>query len=198
MGPSNGKPWLARRGSPRSSGSDTINGPVEAIIRVMHEPTHVIEPPGPHDRDAVVALFAEDLRDLRLEVDLEGLGALYDRLRNPERAILLALRAAAGGPPLGVLVAHRNLSVKFGGESLWIEELYVARQARQRGYGRLLVEALLERARGLGISGIDLEAYRDNAPAAVLYRSLGFRRIGRERFAYRFAWEDDDADEDGP
>ena len=48
---------------------------------------------------------------------------------------------------------------------------------------------LLDIARGENAKGIDLEAYHGNAPAALLYRSLGFRRLGRERFFYRLEWE---------
>ena len=59
----------------------------------------------------------------------------------------------------------------------------------ERGLGRVLVERLLEIARHDGLAGIDLEAYHGNAPAALLYRSLGFRRLGRERFYYRMEWE---------
>jgi ribosomal protein S18 acetylase RimI-like enzyme len=35
------------------------------------------------------------------------------------------------------------------------------------------------------IRGVDLEAYRGNTPASILYRSVGFHRLGRERFYYR-------------
>ena len=150
----------------------------------------VIEPATPADREAVVALFAEDLTDLRLPVDLDALRTVFAALVDDSRSVLLVLRAEAGGPAVGVLVASRVPSVKFSGWSLWIEELYVAKTTRQSGYGRALVNELLARSRQEGVRGIDLEAYHGNAPAALLYRSLGFRRLGRERFFYRFEWED--------
>jgi len=141
------------------------------------------------DRDAVVSLFAEDLTDLKLPVDEAALANVYDALVNDARAVVLVARDAPGGTAVGVLVASRIASVKFSGWSLWIEELYVARRARQRGLGRFLVLRLLDIARGENVKGIDLEAYHGNAPAALLYRSLGFRRLGRERFFYRLEWE---------
>ena len=143
----------------------------------------------PSDREAVVSLFAEDLADLKLPVDETALATVYDALVNDSRAVVLVARDAPGGTAVGVLVASRIASVKFSGWSLWIEELYVAKSARQHGYGRALVVKLLEQARAEGVKGIDLEAYHGNAPAALLYRSLGFRRLGRERFFFRFEWE---------
>ncbi len=123
-----------------------------------------VEAARPEDAEAVIDLFVEDLRDLRAPVT---------------------------GEAVGVLVANELLSVKFAGRSLWIEELYVGKRWRRNGLGRLMVVDLLERARTSGVRGIDLEAYQGNAPAALLYRALGFRRLGRERFHYRFDWEDE-------
>ncbi|MBM4346273.1 MAG: GNAT family N-acetyltransferase [Deltaproteobacteria bacterium] len=145
------------------------------------------------DRGRVVDLFAEDLTDLHLPVDKDALGRVFDELLGDARSVVLVAREQAEGPPAGVLVASRVPSVKFSGWSLWIEELYVGKAARQRGMGRALVEALLQFARDGGYAGIDLEAYHGNAPAALLYRNLGFRRLGRERFYYRLEWEQQDA-----
>lgn len=152
----------------------------------------VIEPAQPSDRDAVVALFAEDLADLHLPVDADALGLVFDELVRDPRSVVLVGRTVAGGVACGVLVASRVPSVKFSGWSLWIEELYVGKGSRERGLGRQLVERLLQIARRDAYKGIDLEAYHGNAPAALLYRSLGFRRLGRERFHYRLEWESED------
>lgn len=153
-----------------------------------------IEPAKPTDRTAVVALFAEDLTGLRLEFDLETLGRVFDNMLADPRAVVLVCRTEAKGVAAGVLVASRMLSVKHGGRSLWIEELYVGSAARQRGFGRALVEGLLELAEESGIKGIDLEAYHGNDAAALLYRSVGFRRLGRERFTYHPEWDAETAD----
>lgn len=146
----------------------------------------------PSDRQAVVELFSEDLRDLNLPVNPEALAGVFDALVDDPRSLLVVVRTAADQPACGVMVANRVPSVKFCGWSLWIEELYVGKSARQRGLGRFLVEHLLGIARHEQLAGIDLEAYHGNAPAALLYRSLGFRRLGRERFYYRMDWELED------
>lgn len=152
----------------------------------------VIEAALPSDCEAVVELFAEDLTDLHLPVDRTALAQVFAELVADARSVVLVARAGAGDVAAGVLVASRVPSVKFSGWSLWIEELYVGKTLRQLGMGRRLVEHLLEIARRDGTAGIDLEAYHGNAPAALLYRSLGFRRLGRERFFYRLEWERED------
>ena len=141
------------------------------------------------DRVAGVDLFCEDLEDLGMDVDRPALEAVFESMIVDPRAVLLVAREDEGGPAIGVLVASRMLSVKFAGRSLWIEELYVGRQARRRGYGRDMVEGLLDLAAEQGVRGIDLESYHGNDAAALLYRSLGFRRLGRERFSYDLDWE---------
>lgn len=147
------------------------------------------------DRVAVAGLFAEDLVALRMTADVTALEVLFDQMVEDPRSIVLVCREAKGGEAQGVLVANRFLSVKYAGESLWIEELYVGRRWRRRGRGRLLVEGLLDMARAMAVRGIGLEAYQGNDAAAILYRSLDFRRLGRERFGYDFAWEREVDDE---
>ncbi len=90
-----------------------------------------------------------------------------------------------GKKVVGVLLVNRSMSLKFSGRSIWIEELYVPPEERRKGYGKLLINHLVDFAEAdSSIRGIDLEAYQGNTPASILYRSLGFKRLGRERFYY--------------
>ena len=146
-----------------------------------------IEVPRAEDTDALVALFRADVQDLNLRADDAQLTAVADVLlsQSPEHTYVRVGRMAAEPNPVGVIVAHRWPSVKFGGPAYWIETLFVAKAARRTGLGRALVEALISHARATGAQGIDLESYRMNAPASFLYRRLGFRRLGRERYSVR-------------
>ncbi len=62
--------------------------------------------------------------------------------------------------------------------------------ARRRGYGRLVVKALMEKAVALGLSAIYLEVRPSNAAAIALYEALGFQIIGKRKNFYRFPTED--------
>ena len=151
----------------------------------MAEKPIQIGPIAKADREQLAELFAADLRDLRISQPLERLVEVIDRVRKEGRkhAILWGAKESSDGPVLGALFANVFYSVKHGGRAVWLEQLYVDPEARKRGIGRALVQHLLDWARQNGIRGIDLESYQLNAPASILYRSLGFRRLGRERFS---------------
>ncbi len=162
--------------------SRSPDGPPVAADR----PTVFITEGRAADREPLVELFSEDLVDLRLPVHPARLTSAVETLlqSSPEAVWLVVARLDhTHAPPVGVVVAHRWVSTKFSGNSLWIETLYVAPSARRHGVGRRLVAHVVERAREEGIRGIDLEAYRMNAPASYLYRALGFRRLSRERYS---------------
>lgn len=61
----------------------------------------------------------------------------------------------------------------------------VAPGVRRRGLGRRLVVAGLTRMRQDGARTCYLEVRPANRPARALYRSLGFREVGRRRRYYR-------------
>jgi ribosomal protein S18 acetylase RimI-like enzyme len=140
-----------------------------------------IVPATPADLEALADMFHADMLEL---------GHSHGRLQLLEvaRAMLesehhLLLVGHIDGQQAGVVAASQFLSIKFPGPALWIEELYVRPEFRRTGLGRKLVEALVEVAEAQGIQGIELEAYRMNTAASVLYRSLGFQRLARERYS---------------
>lgn len=56
--------------------------------------------------------------------------------------------------------------------------VYVAREARGRGAGRLAMEALLSAAESAGFWKLVSRVFVENAPSRALMRSLGFREVG--------------------
>ena len=58
-------------------------------------------------------------------------------------------------------------------------------EARGRGGGRALLEAILEHARACGAHKLELEVWPDNAAAIALYASAGFAVEGVRRDHYR-------------
>lgn len=139
------------------------------------------------DIERIAEMMYADMLDLGANPSLDALlelcaSALKDA--QSERGVLfLAARAEEGGAAIGMLLAHERLSVRFGGRALWVEELYVDPSGRMGGIGRALVTRALQLARARGLRGVDLEAYRMNTGASILYRSIGFDRLARERYA---------------
>lgn len=86
-----------------------------------------------------------------------------------------------------VLAEGSNL-VGFAGLWLMVDEAHVvtvavAPGARGRGYGRLLVHALIELARREGMGAATLEVRVSNEAARALYREYGFHEVGvRKRY----------------
>lgn len=149
-----------------------------------------IEAPTDDDIGAIATLFGEDMDALDIDVDRRGLERVAEAgvrgmRQQPRECLCWIARSEEEGDVVGVVLANFNWSVKFGGRALWIESLFVTPAARRHGIGRRLVERLLAWAKNNDIRGIDLEAYHGNTPASVLYRTLGFRRLGRERFYFR-------------
>jgi L-amino acid N-acyltransferase YncA len=56
--------------------------------------------------------------------------------------------------------------------------VYVARDARGRGAGRLAMESLIEAARNNGFWKLVSRVFVENAHSRALLRSLGFREVG--------------------
>ena len=89
---------------------------------------------------------------------------------------------------LGLVKNQRLLGVACGW--LVVDELHITVVAvdpdeRQRGHGRCLLLALLQRARQDGAAHATLEVSDDNIAALALYNRAGFRTAGRREGYYR-------------
>ncbi|WP_349828140.1 GNAT family N-acetyltransferase [Brevibacterium litoralis] len=100
----------------------------------------------------------------------------------PGRTFLVAEAPAADGAPgedgtAGRLVGFAGLSVS--GPQSDVLTIASAPEARGRGVGRLLLDALMDRAREAGCEVVHLDVRDDNAPALGLYASRGFEELQR-------------------
>jgi len=77
-------------------------------------------------------------------------------------------------PPAGVCQLRYRFSIWMAADDCWLEDLYVTETARQRGLGRALMVAALDRARERGARRIELDTRETNGGALALYESLGF------------------------
>ena len=84
---------------------------------------------------------------------------------------VLAARAEPGGAPVGVAVLAFRLSVSAGASFATIEDFYISPDARGRGAGRALIEAVEERCRARGVSYVEVQTDKEAAP---FYEACGY------------------------
>jgi ribosomal protein S18 acetylase RimI-like enzyme len=87
----------------------------------------------------------------------------------------------------GVVVGFGEVELASWNRRAAITHLYVSASHRGRGVGRVLVEALAERARADGARCLWLETQNVNYPAVQFYYRLGFRLCGLDESLYDFA-----------
>ena len=70
-------------------------------------------------------------------------------------------------------------------EEFHVNKIATDSRVRHRGFGRLLLEDAIARARSIGADSITLEVRVSNAPAREFYRSYGFREAFRRKLYYQ-------------
>lgn len=126
----------------------------------------------PEDLPALVALEAASFSDPW------SARMLAAEIEDPSSLVLVAEDEAAG--PVAGYAAFRRAA-----DEAELLSVAVAPGVRRRGLGRRLVVAGLTRMREDGARTCYLEVRPANRPARALYRSLGFREVGRRRGYYR-------------
>ena len=101
----------------------------------------------------------------------------------------IILKSIAGDCGFGVLT-YKDRPVACGlavveGELIGLFDVYTEQASRNLGLGKQIVEGLLAWARSRGANWAYLQMVADNAPAAALYRRLGFEEL--YRYWYRIA-----------
>lgn len=76
----------------------------------------------------------------------------------------------------------------WGAGECHLLNLCVHPECRSRGFGKMLLEYSIDKARAVGCHTMFLEVRKNNADAAMLYRRRGFEEIGT-RPAYYQSWE---------
>jgi GNAT superfamily N-acetyltransferase len=128
--------------------------PVEVALSTgLAEPLALLEE-ALRDGDPVPEDFADRLRQAVEAGDVEVLAA-----RSEEQI-------------LGVALLAYRLNVSAGGIFASVEDLYVRPEARRRGVGRAMLEAVDELCKERGISYVEVQV--EDKEAALLYAALGY------------------------
>lgn len=75
---------------------------------------------------------------------------------------------------VGYGITVQSYSTEFGGECIWLEDLYIAAEYRGRGIGSKFIRYVKELYPD---KILRLETEHDNAEALKLYRRLGFKEL---------------------
>jgi len=95
----------------------------------------------------------------------------------------VVLVASERGRDVGVAVLSFTWTVERGGKTAWLDELYVAPDARGRGIGRSLLKRALREARSAACAAVELEVVRGHQRAARLYLRERFTPLPRNRYS---------------
>jgi ribosomal protein S18 acetylase RimI-like enzyme len=110
-------------------------------------------------------------------LDAAGAAALLQIIAGEPLARAWLLRR--DGAAVGYVVITLGYSVEYGGRDGFIDDFYLATEARGEGLAAKFLDFALAQAALLGIGTLHLEAEVDNARATQLYRRAGFEETGR-------------------
>lgn len=132
--------------------------------------------------DEIVQAFARLIPQLTAFSEPPSRADLAIMAASEATMVLLARSDGEGHQIVGTatLAVSRSPTGRHG----WIEDVVVAKEARRQGLGRALTEALLARAREMGLRQVYLTSRPSREAANKLYLSMGF--IKRETNVYRY------------
>jgi GNAT superfamily N-acetyltransferase len=134
----------------------------------------VIRPVGANERAAWEPLWKGYLDFYRASVPKEVYDATWARLHDPREPMHL-LGGYVDGRLLGIVHYIYHRSCWTVGDYCYLQDLFVAEQARGHGLGRALIEAVYDEARSAGASRVHWLTMEDNATARALYDTLADR-----------------------
>jgi GNAT superfamily N-acetyltransferase len=138
-------------------------------------------PARPDEEAALTSLLSAQLTEHGFSLTPELLvQAVRGALEDDSSARILVARDA--GRPVGFAYVSVQSSLERGGPVLWVEQLYVLPELRERGIGGQLLEAALDVARARGCLAAELEVDDSHGRAANLYARAGFRPLERVHY----------------
>lgn len=133
-----------------------------------------IRPLRPDERPLWEPLWQGYLAFYRTSVAPEVTEATWARLHDPAEPMHL-LGAFDGERLLGIVHFIDHRSTWTLGSYCYLQDLFTAEEARGRGVGRALIEAVYERARAAGASRVYWLTQESNAVARALYDRVADR-----------------------
>jgi putative acetyltransferase len=137
----------------------------------------LVEPNTPELLDATRTIFREYADSLGIDLCFQNFDAELASLPGEYAAPAGALLLAFDGDGLAGCGAMRRLADVDHANACEMKRLFVRRAFRGSGLGRLLAQALMDRAAGAGYSVMLLDTLDEMESARGLYGSLGFEEV---------------------
>jgi len=151
----------------------------------MNKSAITISKLSPAQIDAALELFVVQLNEHGVETDASKLREVMGKIVADERHGFILVAASENNEIVGVAFGSSFLGLEHGGESGWLEELYVLPEWRQNGIGARLVEEAIRFARQRGWRALDLEVEANHLRVLSLYERHGFLPQTRSRFCLK-------------
>ncbi len=132
----------------------------------------VIRPANANDLDVLTALIADLNRHQGDPTEHMTRARVYTDVIGPERC-LEALLAEVEGAVLGYVLYNSSYETAFAARGLYVQDLFVVPEARDRGVGRALVGAVARRARARGCAFVWWTSKPWNVEAHAAYARWG-------------------------
>jgi ribosomal protein S18 acetylase RimI-like enzyme len=83
--------------------------------------------------------------------------------------------------PIAYAIFFPTLATFRGQRGMFLEDIYITKQARGRGLGEMMLRYIAKIAKARGYKRIDFQVLLSNTPAIEFYEHLGARRDDEER-----------------
>jgi len=133
-----------------------------------------IRPFTPDDRQAWEPLWQGYLTFYKSSLPPEVTDATWRRLNDPAEP-MHGLVAVLDGRIVGIVHYIYHRSTWTTGDYWYLQDLFTAPEARGRGVGRALIEAVYERAQAHGASRVYWLTHETNTDAQILYEKVAAR-----------------------
>jgi len=110
--------------------------------------------------------------------------AMRELIENSSYGRMVVIEQA--GSTAGYLALTFGFSLEFGGRVAFVDELFVASQARGKGLGTAALQEAERICRQEGIKALHLEVEFENVAARQLYSRIGYREHSRFLMTRRF------------
>ncbi|MBM7631558.1 GNAT family N-acetyltransferase [Geomicrobium sediminis] len=90
------------------------------------------------------------------------------------------------GIMVGAAFLNTMYSIRKGGRYVWLNDLYVREDQRNKGIAKKMLLAIIHWAEQHDYKGIELETGINNIATKRLYNSLGFYDVVSKRYGFQF------------